>query len=79
MNTEDKIQNCLEGIHRIEVKMVGMAGDLKRNTDDMEDHITRTNLLEKKLSKIHTIMLLGAGMALATAGPQIAKLIGLLL
>ncbi len=79
MSANDKIDKCLEGIHRIEVNMTRMESDLKRNTDDMGDHIRRTNLLEKKMSKIYMVMLMGAGFALATAGPHIAKLIGLLL
>lgn len=71
----EKIDKCLDAIHRIEIVMTKMESDLARNTDDMEEHIRRTNLLEKKMGKIYAVMLIGAGMALAGLGPEIVALI----
>lgn len=75
----DKIDKCLDGIHRLEVTITRIEADLARNTDDMEEHIRRTNLLEKKMTKIYAVMLIGAGMALAGLGPEIATLLKVLL
>lgn len=77
--SQDKLDKCLDSIHRVELILTKMEADVHRNTDNIEVHIKRTNLLEKKLSKIYTVMLFGAGFALATAGPQLVSLLKVLL
>lgn len=69
----------LESIHRIELAQIEMKADLKRNTDDMEEHIKRTNMLEKKLSTIYKLMWVGIGAAAANLGPAVLKLVGIML
>lgn len=76
---EKCLERALDGIHRIELRITEMEKDLARNTDDMEEHIRRTNLLEKKMGKIYAIMLVGAGFALASGGPQIISWLKVLL
>lgn len=71
----DKIDQMINTAHRIEVSLAKMEKDVHRNTNNIEEHIKRTNLLEKKLSKIYAVMLVGAGFALASLGPQIVTLL----
>ena len=73
--SEAKIDKCLYGIHRIEVIQTAMQKDQAHNTKEIERHIKRTDLLEKKLGKIYTVMLIGAGVAIASLGPEIATLL----
>jgi hypothetical protein len=75
----DKLDKCLDAIHRIELTLTAMQHDIEINTGDLSDHIRRTELLEKKLSKIYTAVLLGAGFAMAHFGPEILKFIGVTL
>lgn len=75
----DKIERCLEGIHRIELTLKDMQHDVEINTADLNEHIKRTDLLEKKLTKIYQVMLIGAGVAIAHFGPDIIKYLGILL
>lgn len=74
----DKIEKCLEGIHRIELILTKLQAEVEINTKDLAEHIKRTELLEKKLSKVYTVVLVGAGFALAHFGPSILKVVGLL-
>lgn len=73
----DKLDKCLDAIHRIELILTDVRNDVEINTADLSEHIKRTELLEKKLSKIYTVMLIGAGVAISHFGPEIIKLIGL--
>lgn len=76
MSVENKVDKILESIHRIELTQVEMGKDLTRNTDDIEEHIQRTNLLEKKLSKVYAFALVSAGFVAAKYGAEIVKIIG---
>ncbi len=73
---ENKIDSCLAGIHRIEVTQTKMQSDIARNTIDLEEHIRRTELLEKKLSKVYAASLMIAGFLTAKFGPNIFKILG---
>jgi hypothetical protein len=75
----EKLDKCLEAIHRIELVLTRISHDVEINTSDLNEHIKRTNLLEKKLTKIYTVMLIGAGFAMAQFGPEILKLLGVIL
>lgn len=75
---ENKIDQILESIHRIELTQRDMLHDIEINTVDLSEHIKRTDLLEKKLSKIYQVMLIGTGVAIAHFGPDIIKIIGLI-
>lgn len=77
--SSNKIDQCLEGIHRIELIQKDMQHDISINTVDLAEHIKRTELLEKKMSKIYAVMLIGTGVAIAHFGPDIMKLLGVLL
>lgn len=77
--TKSEVQQIIEALHRIELVQVDIRNDLERNTDDIATHIKRTNLLEKKLSKIYTAMLIGIGVALSHFGPNVFKLLGILI
>jgi len=79
MSVENKLDKCLESIHRIELCQVEIKADLERNTDDVEEHIKRTNLLEKKLSKVYTFALIAAGFVAAKYGTDVFKIIGAML
>lgn len=72
----DKLERCLEGIHRIELIQNQMQKDIARNTEDLEEHIRRTELLEKKLSKIYTASFIVLGYLTSHFGPGIFKIIG---
>jgi hypothetical protein len=75
----DKLDKCLEAVHRMELTLTRVAHDVEINTNDLTEHIKRTELLEKKLSKIYTFALIGTGVALAHFGPDVIKLIGVML
>jgi hypothetical protein len=77
MNTE-KIDKCLEGIHRLEIILTRIDSEVEINTSDLAEHMRRTEMLEKKLSKVYTVVLVGAGFAMAHFGPNILKVVGLL-
>jgi hypothetical protein len=62
----------------MELTQRDMQHDIEINTGDLSEHIKRTELLERKLSKIYAVMLVGAGVAMAQFGPDIIKLIGLI-
>ena len=79
MSIEDKMDRCLESIHRIEISLVEIKADLLRNTDDMEEHIKRTNLLEKKVTKVYTFALMALGFVAAKYGTEILKILGVVL
>lgn len=76
MNKEDQI---LEHITEIRVCLTRIEGDIERNTDDLEEHIQRTNILENKLKKLEILLYIGAGIGLALYGPQFAKLVGIII
>lgn len=78
MSIELKIDEIKNSIHRIELSQVEMKADLERNTDDMEEHIKRTNLLEKKLSKVYAFSLIAAGFVFAKYGTDILKIVGVI-
>lgn len=73
---EEKLDRCLESIHRIEITLVRMESDIRRNTDDVELHIKRTDLLEKKLSKVYQFAMIAAGFVGAKYGSEIIKILG---
>lgn len=79
MSIDNKLDQCLESIHRVELIQVEIRSDLARNTDDMEEHIKRTNLLEKKLSKVYMFALISGGFVAAKYGTEIIKLLGVVL
>ena len=79
MNLHEKLDKCLERLHDIQLVQASMNKDVSRNTQDLETHIKRTDLLEKKLTKIYAVMLIGAGVAIAHLGPDVLKFVGLLL
>jgi hypothetical protein len=74
---KNKIDACLNATHRIELMLRDIQHNVEINTVDLAEHIKRTELLEKKLSKIYTASLIGTGFALAYFGPEITKYIGL--
>lgn len=71
----EKIERCLEGIHRLEVLHTRMAGDVEKNTEDLEEHIKRTNILEGKVQKMVYLLAVGAGIGVALYGPDFLKII----
>lgn len=73
---EDQI---LAHITEIRVCLTRIEGDIERNTDDLEEHIKRTNILDSKLKKMETLLYVGAGIGLALYGPQFLKLVGIML
>ena len=56
-----------------------MAKDVSQNTEDLSEHIKRTNILEGKLQKIIYLLILGAGIGIALYGPDVIKILGILL
>ena len=65
----DKLEDIATKIARIEVT-------LERNTDDLELHMRRTDLLEKKATKVEAIMwTLGAIYTVINLGLAIWKVI----
>lgn len=75
MNGEKEI---LKELSDIKVELVRMSGTLERNTDDVAEHIKRTNALEKKIRKMEILIWCGAGAGIAEYGGSILKLIGIL-
>lgn len=75
---DQKLDKCLESIHRIELSIAEMKADIRRNTDDVEEHIKRTALLEKKLGKVYQFALMALGFVAAKYGTDIIKIIGVL-
>lgn len=76
--SDHKVDKIIEQLTRMEVKIAEMNLILDRNTSDIEQHIKRTNLLEKKLSKVYTAALVICGALGAEALPHLIKLIGLI-
>ena len=68
---EEKIDKLSESSARMEVH-------IERNTDDLEYHIKRTDIIESKMQKMIYLLLIGAGIGLSLYGPQVFKLIGIL-
>jgi hypothetical protein len=79
MENEPKLDKCLDSIHRMELVLMRIQQDIEINTDDLTEHIRRTELLEKKLSKVYTAALVMAGFISAKLGPEILKLLGVTL
>jgi hypothetical protein len=77
--SQTKIEKCLDGIHKIEVVLTAMQKDVNTNTSDLAEHMKRTDLLEKKVSKVYVGVWIGAGFAAAHFGPEIIKYLGLLI
>ena len=75
----DKIDKCLDSIHRVELLLTRLEHNVGINTLDLSEHIKRTELLEKKLSKIYALVLIGTGFAASYFGPGIIKYIGVVL
>ena len=69
---EDKLEQVSDCLIRMEV-------NVDRNTDDLAEHIRRTNAIEGKLQKIVYLLVLGAGIGLALYGPEVLKIIGIIL
>jgi len=78
VNAEDKIE-ILQAIHEIHIDQVKMAGVLEENAKDIQEHIRRTNLLEKKVSKVFMFAIFSAGVVAARYSPEIIKILGVLL
>jgi hypothetical protein len=76
---ENKIEKILESLHRIELIQKDMQNDIELNTIDLAEHIKRTELLEKKLSKIYMAAMVMTGFLTARFGPEVLKIIGVLL
>ena len=69
---EDKLEQVSDCLIRMEV-------NVDRNTDDLAEHIKRTNLIESKMQKIIYLLILGAGIGMALYGPEALKIIGIIL
>jgi hypothetical protein len=76
--SDDKLDKCLEGIHRLELQMTKLVSEVEINTDDLAEHIKRTELLETKLGRIYQFMLIGLGILIAEFGPDLIKILGAL-
>lgn len=73
----EKIDKILDIVTEIKIDQAEMRKDVSQNTDDLAEHIRRTNLLEGKLQKIIYLLMVGAGIGIALYGPEAFKLIGL--
>lgn len=76
MSNEDKILHTLT---EIKVDVAEIKKDVSVNTEDLSEHIRRTNILESKLQKIIYLLFVGAGIGIALYGPEFIKLIGVFL
>lgn len=74
---QGKIDQILETLHRMELVQKDMQNDIEINTQDLTEHIKRTEILEKKLSKIYQAALVSVGAAVMKFGPDIVRLLGL--
>lgn len=74
---EERVERALECLHRIEVTQARQELILEKNTDELEEHIRRTDLLEKKLRKIYMFALIATGFVAAKYGTEIVKIIGI--
>lgn len=79
MSVEEKIDRCLQEIQEIRLEQVKTNLILDRNTDELEIHIKRTNLLEKQVARVFMFAILAAGFVAAKYGTDILKIIGVLL
>lgn len=79
MTLDEKVDKCLTHIHEIQLSQVNTEHTLTRNTEDIEKHIRRTDLLEKKLSKVYTFALIAGGFVAAKYGTEIMKIAGILI
>lgn len=72
MKMEQKIDQIVEMLYEIKV-------DVARNTVDLAHHIKRSDKLEDKMQRMVYLLAIGAGIGLALYGPDVLKLIGIIL
>jgi hypothetical protein len=65
---EEKIDKLIEVTQSIRIEAA-------KNTVDLRHHIKRTDILEKQQTKIIYLLLIGAGIGIALYGPDLIKLI----
>jgi hypothetical protein len=74
-NKEDQI---LEHVTEIRITLTKIQGEVEKNTEDLSEHILRTNLLQDKMRRVEVLLWLGAGAGIAQYGPSVLKLLGVL-
>lgn len=75
----NKIDKCIELINEVRLEQVKMNAVLLRNTQDVEKHIKRTDLLEKQVKKVFVFAIFSAGVITARFGPDIFKVLSVIL
>ena len=76
---EQKVDRALENQTTMLLTLTKHESILDRNTEELEEHIRRTNLLESKVKKIFTFALVAGGFVAAKYGTEILKIVGVIL
>jgi len=76
MDNFDKLLEINTGIQK---ELVKIWATLHRNTEHLDEHMKRTNILESKIQKIVTIFYIVVGIGIGRYGLSILKLLGVIL
>lgn len=76
---EKKIDRVESNVAELNQTTSVMEVHVSRNSEDLSEHIRRTNLLESRLNRIWYVLALLTGAGLSQSGPLFQKLIGLFL
>ena len=79
MSVDGKLDTIVETIGEMKIEQVSQGITLRNNTKDMRTHIKRTNILEGKVQKVWYFAMFAAGVITVKFGPEIIKMLGVLL